>query len=56
VIADLRFVDSQENVLIQLAGRVAGAIRRCADREKDDGPTYRDAIQRRLEDVWNFGT
>jgi len=56
VIADLRFVDSRENVLIQLADMVAGAIRRCADGEKDDGPAYREAIRPRLEDVWNFGT
>ena len=55
VVADLRFVDSQENVLIQLADMVAGAIRRCADGEKDDGPAYREAIRGRLEDVWNFG-
>jgi len=55
VIADLKFVDSKQNVLIQLADMVAGALRRCADGEKDDGKTYRAAIEKWLEDVWDFG-
>jgi hypothetical protein len=55
LIADLRFTDSGENVLIQLADMVAGALRRCADGEKDDGPAYRQTIAARIEEVWDFG-
>lgn len=44
----------RENVLIQLADMVPGALRRHAEGEKDDGPLYRNAIARRLEDVWDF--
>jgi hypothetical protein len=55
IISDLKFSDSKENVLIQLADMVAGAIRRCADGEKDDGRTYQAAVQRRIEDLWDFG-
>ena len=47
-------MDSRENVLIQLADMVAGALRRHAEGDKDDGPLYRNAIARRLEDVWDF--
>jgi hypothetical protein len=55
IIADLKFVDSKQNVLVQLADMVAGALRRYADGEKDDGQAYKAAIQKRLEDVWDFG-
>ena len=55
VIRDLKIVDSRENVLIQLADMVAGAIRRHAEGEKDDRELYRAAIAIRFEDVWDFG-
>jgi len=55
ILSDLKIVNSQTNVLIQLADMVAGAVRRHAEGEKDDAGLYRDAINKRIEDVWNFG-
>jgi hypothetical protein len=55
VLSDLKIVDSQQNVLIQLADMVAGTIRRHAEGEKSDAALYRAAIKSRIENVWNFG-
>jgi hypothetical protein len=48
-------VDSKNNVLIQLADMVAGTLRRHAEEEKKDAIEYRTILQKRIEDVWNFG-
>ncbi|MFH1563498.1 MAG: DUF3800 domain-containing protein [Nitrospirota bacterium] len=53
-ILDLKFVDSKENVLIQLADMVAGAIHRSFS-HKTDANIYRKIIKKREEDVWVFG-
>ena len=53
-ISDLKFVDSKENVLIQLADMVAGAIHRSFS-HKTDANIYREIIKKREEDVWVFG-
>jgi hypothetical protein len=55
ILSDLKVVDSEENVLIQLADMVAGTLRRFAEGEKDDAAVYRGLIAKRLEDVWDFG-
>jgi len=55
VIRDLKIVDSERNILIQLADLVAGALRRHAEGIKDDREAYRTAIAQRLENVWHFG-
>lgn len=55
IVRDLRIVDSRENVLIQLADMVAGALRRHGEGEKEDRELYMAAIRGRLEDVWDFG-
>jgi hypothetical protein len=55
VVRELKIVDSETNVLIQLADMVAGALRRCAEGEKDDGKMYQAAISPRIEDLWDFG-
>jgi hypothetical protein len=55
ILEDLRIVDSKNNVLIQLADMVAGTIRRFAEQEKADAVQYRKIIEKRIEDVWNFG-
>ncbi|OHB93585.1 MAG: hypothetical protein A3E19_04950 [Planctomycetes bacterium RIFCSPHIGHO2_12_FULL_52_36] len=55
IIDDLKFVDSKKNVLIQLADMVAGAIHRSYNHGKEDRTLYKGIIQKRIEDVWNFG-
>ena len=48
-------MDSQNNVLIQLADRVAGPLRRHAEQAKQDAMQYRTMTHKRNEDVWNVG-
>jgi hypothetical protein len=55
ILSDLKIVDSQNNVLIQLADMVAGTIRRFAEQEKPDASEYRALIAHRIENIWNFG-
>lgn len=55
LLEDLRIVDSKNNVLIQLADMVAGTLRRFAEGEKTDAMHYRKLIEKRIENVWNFG-
>lgn len=55
ILEDGRIVDSNNNVLIQLADRVAGTLRRHAEEEKQDAIEYRTMIHKRIEDVWNVG-
>jgi len=55
ILEDIRIVDSKNNVLIQLADMVAGTIRRHAEQQKKDAIQYRALIEKRIEDVWNFG-
>ena len=55
ILEDVRIVDSKNNVLIQLADMVAGTLRRHAEEEKKDAIEYRTILQKRIEDVWNFG-
>ena len=54
IFKDLKFVDSQKNVLIQLADMVAGAINRSYS-NKDDRNTYKGIILHKIEDEWKFG-
>ncbi len=54
ILEDVRIVDSQNNVLIQLADMVAGTLRRYAEQEKADAIRYRNLIAKRIEDVWEF--
>ena len=54
VMDNLRFRNSQNDVLIQLADMVAGALRRYFDHTSEDWDTYRKIIKRREEDIWPF--
>jgi hypothetical protein len=47
-------VDSKQNVLIQLADMVAGAIARSYLKNKQESTEYRKIIQLRIEDCWEF--
>ncbi|MEK7471242.1 MAG: DUF3800 domain-containing protein [Patescibacteria group bacterium] len=57
IIQNLRFADSKENVLIQLADMVAGSERRYFEYKnglKTDAEIYRDIIKRKINDEWEF--
>jgi len=51
VFSDLKFVDSKQNILIQLADMVAGCI---ASYHKGKDKELYKIIQKRLDDVWEF--
>ena len=53
---NLKFVDSKENVLIQLADMVAGSERRYFECKsiKNDAEVYRDIIKKKIDDEWEF--
>lgn len=51
IFLDLKFVDSKQNVLIQLADMVAGCI---ASYHKNRDRALYQLIQKRCEDVWEF--
>lgn len=53
IFSDLKFVDSEENTLIQLADMVAGAINYSYS-SKPAADIYKEAIEKRLENVWEF--
>jgi hypothetical protein len=54
VINNLKFVDSKDNVLIQLADMVAGSIYRSYQEEKCDSRIYKEIIKKRIENEWVF--
>ena len=49
-----RLVDSQSNVLIQMADMIAGTIRRSYDEDKSDGVELKKIIRKHIEDEWQF--
>ena len=51
IFSDLKFVDSKQNNLIQLADMVAGCI---ASHSKDKDEDLYKIIQKRVEDIWEF--
>ncbi len=57
VMQNLRFVNSKENVLIQLSDMVAGSERRYFEYKgglKTDAETYRNIIKNKVDDEWEF--
>ncbi len=57
IMQNLRFVDSKENVLIQLADMVAGSERRYFEFRnglKMDVEIYRNIIKKKIDDEWEF--
>jgi len=54
IMNNLKFVDSKDDVLIQLADIVAGAINRSFDIAKGDSKDYIKILKRNIEDVWEF--
>lgn len=55
VIRNIKIHDSKQDVLIQLADMVAGALRKAHDQEGSDAAEYRTIIEKRIEDIWIFG-
>lgn len=53
-VAKVRFVDSNTNVLIQLADLVAGSILRTTQLDKTDCGEYAAIMHERVEDIWRF--
>jgi hypothetical protein len=51
---DIRFVDSQENNLIQLADLIAGAIFRSTQTNKTDHAEYLKIIKKRILNVYHY--
>lgn len=54
IMENLRFVDSNSNVLIQLADMVAGAIRISYDANRKDAGEYKKIIKSRIDDLSEF--
>lgn len=54
VIKDMKFVNSKNDSLIQLADMVAGSIFRTTQKSKTDRDVYLKVIQKRVEDIWPF--
>ena len=54
IISKMKFVNSKNDNLIQLADMVAGSIFRSAHSSKKDSQVYLKTIQKRIEDIWHF--
>jgi hypothetical protein len=54
VIKDVRFKDSNRDVLVQLADMCAGAIARSFRQDRRDARRWRDMLSNRINDVWEF--
>jgi hypothetical protein len=53
-IKDVRFADSANDRLIQLADMCAGAIARSYKRERSDAGRWRVMLETKIDDVWDF--
>jgi len=54
IIKSLKFVDSSENVLIQLADMVSGAIYHSLAGRGENKDEFRQQISKRIENIWRF--
>jgi len=54
VMNNLKFGNSKNNVLIQLADMIAGALRRYYENSKSDSKNYWNIIKTKKEDIWKF--
>lgn len=54
IIENIRFRDSNKDVLIQLADMIAGSISRTYQQEKSDRELYLGVIKKRVENIWDF--
>jgi hypothetical protein len=54
IMQNLRFRDSSQDVLIQLADMIAGSIRRYYDKSTLDWNVYRKLLKTKEDDIWLF--
>jgi len=54
IMQNLRFRDSKQDVLIQLADMIAGSVRRYYDKSTHDWNVYRKLLKAKEKDVWEF--
>lgn len=54
VVKSLRFSNSKNNSLIQLADMIAGSIYRTTQKDRTDSIIYKQMISSRIEDIWEF--
>jgi hypothetical protein len=54
IIKDLKFRNSKNDVLIQLADVIAGTISKSYDAEKSDSKEYIKTITKLIDDLWEF--
>ncbi|KKQ34843.1 MAG: hypothetical protein US52_C0045G0018 [candidate division WS6 bacterium GW2011_GWA2_37_6] len=54
ILKNLRFRDSNKDVLIQLSDMIAGTIKRYYSDTKQDKREYYDIIKNKIEDLWKF--
>lgn len=54
VMSNLKFVDSKEDVLIQLADMLAGTVRRSHESKEKEDICFKQIIKRHIEDEWLF--
>lgn len=54
IMKNLRFRNSKNDVLIQLADMIAGSVRKFYDKDKNDYQEYFKIIKLRIEDIWEF--
>jgi hypothetical protein len=54
IIKDMKFVNSKNDNLIQLADMIAGSILRSTQKDKSDSSVYLKTIKKRIGDIWYF--
>jgi hypothetical protein len=54
IIKDMKFVNSKNDNLVQLADMVAGSLLRTTQKHKTDSDIYLKVINKRIEDIWYF--
>jgi len=54
IIKNCKMVNSNSNVLIQMADMIAGSVRRSYDMSKKDRFVYKSIITNHIEDEWRF--
>ena len=54
IIKDMKFVNSKNDNLVQLADMVAGSLLRTTQKRKTDSDIYLKVINKRTEDIWYF--
>lgn len=54
VIKDMKFVNSKNDNLVQLADMIAGSILRNTQANKTDRDIYNGVVRKRVEDIWYF--